>query len=132
MNPQPTTMNSIAFLTAALFSLLTAFSAHAMTDCTNDTRQSEMNACAARAYAQADASLNDLYRRLLQKLPSDRQESLRKVQKAWLTFRDLDCGFAAAGYEGGSMQPMVKSACMAARTNERTKQLHDLLDEASR
>ncbi|WPB59230.1 lysozyme inhibitor LprI family protein [Xylophilus sp. GOD-11R] len=125
-------MNSTTRCIAVLLGLLADSGVPAATDCTNATSQSDMNACAAQAYTQADASLNQTYRQLLQKLPTERQANLRKVQKAWLTYRDLDCGFAAAGYDGGSIQPMVKSGCLADRTDARTKQLRNLLDEASR
>ena len=101
-------------------------------DCAAATRQGDMNACAAQAYARSDASLNRSYGELMQKLPAGRKAGLREVQRAWLRYRDLHCGFAAAGYAGGSMQPMVKSNCLAAVTETRAGLLRELLEEASR
>jgi uncharacterized protein YecT (DUF1311 family) len=51
------------------------------------------------------------------------EESLREAQRAWVTFRDLACEVESLVAEGGSMQPMIYSACLTTLTEERTDAL---------
>jgi uncharacterized protein YecT (DUF1311 family) len=100
----------------------------AQTQTTSDKAQAqtqfEMNAIAARDYRDADAALNDVWGRASTFAHSiDRHAELLAAQRAWLAYRDAACTAHAAPFEGGSMQPMVVSACLTQITEERTRML---------
>ncbi len=84
--------------------------------------------CAGRAYKQADAELNNVYQQVLRQENRDGQARLKTAQLAWLKFRDAECEYEAGDYIGGTMRPMVAAFCLAAVTNERTKQFQELLN----
>lgn len=72
-----------------------------------DTRNAEL--------AASDAELNRVYRALSNQLGKEDQAALRASQRAWLSFRDLDC---KVGW-GDSRD------CLIARTDERVEQLRN-------
>jgi uncharacterized protein YecT (DUF1311 family) len=77
--------------------------------------QRQMNDCAAFQYAQADARLNKVYSKTMRYMTNDQEraekqgdqrqieyektgiESLKQAERAWLTYRDLQC--RAAGQQ---------------------------------
>ncbi len=86
--------------------------------------QAEMNACAADAYAAADAELNAAYRRITARLANaPGRRSLVEAQRAWIRFRDAECDLATSHNEGGSIRPMMVSFCMERLTRQRTEEL---------
>jgi uncharacterized protein YecT (DUF1311 family) len=105
-------------------------------DCKNATTQTDMNICADRDYKAADVELNVQYKKTraamvgwdadLEEDQKGAEKALLKAQRAWVDYRDGEC--EAEGFEarGGSMEPMLVSACLATVTRERTKQLKDL------
>lgn len=133
-------MTTRTMLLAAGVLLLAAGSAprlgaqqQAARECAEARTQVEMNECNAEAYREADAEMNRAYASLRDAVtvPADRG-ALLAAQRAWLRYRDAQCHFEAAGYSGGSMQPMVRSACLAAVTAARAAQLRTLLETAER
>lgn len=96
--------------------------------CPNARTDSEMSACAAQKYKQADAELNRVYQELMRAAGAADQK-LKTAQLAWLKFRDAECDYQTAGYEGDSMRPMVYNFCLADVTTARTKQLRNSLNE---
>ena len=70
-----------------------------------DTRNAEL--------AHADANLNATYNALLKQLGRGEQAQLRASQRAWLTFRDLDCEFGWTD----------RRDCLIERTSQREEQL---------
>ena len=97
--------------------------------CDDATTQIELDQCAGDAFAKADAALNFTYRNVTARLKSD--DETRKLlvgaQKAWLGFRDAECGFEAAAARGGSIQPMIVAQCRTRLTEARTGTLRGLL-----
>jgi uncharacterized protein YecT (DUF1311 family) len=73
-----------------------------------DTRPSEL--------ASANERLNSTYQQILSRMASDEQVKLRKAQRAWIAYRDLDCTWAF------SAQPLD---CQIQRTEERITTLAD-------
>lgn len=118
-----------------IFTLLAASafagSAIAAENCKNPQSQLAMNTCAAKDYERDDARLNKTYKELVTKLEKDRREKIKEVQVAWIKYRDLQCDFDSAGYEGGTMYSLVRSSCLSRMTNERTKDLKAMLEEAA-
>ncbi|WNZ47691.1 lysozyme inhibitor LprI family protein [Leptolyngbya boryana CZ1] len=95
-------------------------------DCKNQQTQFDMNFCANQQARAADRKLNQAYQKLIRSYKGSRRESqLVAAQQAWIKFRDTNCTFTSAAYEGGSIQPMVYSNCIEKMTNDRTKQLED-------
>ncbi|MEM8869902.1 MAG: lysozyme inhibitor LprI family protein [Pseudomonadota bacterium] len=58
-----------------------------------------------------------------------RAESLLAAQRAWIAFRDAECGLAYAVWGAGSMRTLAGTACHADMTAERTLALRALRDE---
>jgi len=77
-----------------------------------------MNACEANRASKADATLTALYAQF-----NPRSPDLTASERAWIQYRDAECAFAGDYVQGGSMQPMVVSACEAQLTNDRIKVL---------
>lgn len=81
-----------------------------------------MNVQAAARYRMADAELNAAYREIMAQASPAGRHRLRAAQRAWITFRDLDCT-ARAGSRGGSFHPAALSLCLEAATDARTATL---------
>ncbi|TWI67753.1 uncharacterized protein YecT (DUF1311 family) [Pseudoduganella lurida] len=96
------------------------------TSCDAATTQRDMNACAGTSFKDQDKKLNAVYNGYRARLDANQKKLLKDAQVAWLKFRDLSCEFQASGVEGGSVQPMIVSECLAAMTAERVKQLQAL------
>lgn len=100
------------------------------------TTQQDMNICAEQDFQAQDANLNDAYasaKDLLKGIDADLSpedqgaaKALLEAQRAWITYRDAGCKAEAYMYEGGSMRPMVYSACLARVTATRAQDLWQL------
>jgi uncharacterized protein YecT (DUF1311 family) len=98
--------------------------------CPGSHSQAELNQCAARARDKADAELNKVYRELMKGAGTTERTKLREAQLAWLKFRDTQCDYESVGNKGGSIYPMVVGFCLARVTNDRAKQLQEILRES--
>ena len=85
----------------------------------------EMTECTADAYAEADRALNRTYQEAIQSVDGATASRLRRAQRAWIRYRDLEAEAARSAYEGGSMAPLVAMATLLRLTVERTGQLED-------
>lgn len=109
-------------------------------DCENAMTQTDMNICAGDAYAEADKALNvqwmatkkaaAVWDDLIESedRPRGAEERLLKAQRAWLAYRDSQCEALGFTVEGGTMQPLVVSSCLADLTRKRTEELGQLSD----
>ena len=104
---------SLLSIFLALIAGIFSFSA-AQAACPGDT-QMEMNSCAASDYSRADEELNTVWR----KLPKSKE--LLASQRAWIAYRDAECSFRKAQFEGGSIAPLIYSSCLSELTKQRTK-----------
>lgn len=93
--------------------------------------QQEMNQQADADYRKADAELNAVYQKLIQKVPPEVKESLIDAQLAWIKFRDAEAKARAAEVEGGSLYPLLYAGSLAETTRVRTRQLQEWLDSLS-
>jgi uncharacterized protein YecT (DUF1311 family) len=82
-----------------------------------------MNKTAYDSYHKADIELNKIYKELFELLDGPEKNALIAAQKAWISFRDAHCAFEAEEVAGGSMQPMVRAACLEERTLARIEDL---------
>jgi len=84
-----------------------------------------MNACMGDELARQDKQLNVAYQALMQALPAARRAALRDAQRAWLKFRELQCGFFRDD-DAGTMQTLQINQCMLALTARRAADLATL------
>jgi uncharacterized protein YecT (DUF1311 family) len=92
--------------------------------CNPEGKQSQLNACAEDDFNNADRELNRVYKELMSKITSQKQDTLRKEQRVWLNERDPNCRKEAnAEAEGGSMWPMIFNSCRATVTKARIQAL---------
>ena len=128
-------MTKITFMATLALCLLSALGgaarAQAKKDpCNNAQTQVEMNECQAREYKKADAALNAVYKQLMAKIEDEGERTaLKNAQLAWIKFRDSDCEFESYINKGGTMYPMIYDGCMMTLTQQRTKQLREILKD---
>lgn len=82
--------------------------------------------CMAAEMQVQDARLNRGYLQLQKASAPARQEQLKKVQRAWVSFRDLNCDFYAEP-DGGSMVTVSVNGCLLEMTAMRADELAGLL-----
>lgn len=56
-------------------------------------------------------------------------DSLLEAQRAWIAYRDAECGLAYALWGSGSMRNIASSNCQMSMTAERTIQLRGMREE---
>ncbi|MCG5243015.1 lysozyme inhibitor LprI family protein [Azospirillum doebereinerae] len=83
----------------------------------------DMIECTPEEHEKQDKRLNSAYKQAL-KAVGDRANTLKEVQRAWLKYRDLTCGFAG-GAEGSSAR-IIGSSCFLQMTAERADELQDI------
>lgn len=109
-------------------------------DCTNPTSTVEMNICADRDFATADAALNAAYQKALKRIPSHASDppfdaarfeaALRRSQRAWIAFRDAECkDHVPMFWGGGTGTTVAVLGCMIDMTKSRTRELEDAYAE---
>ena len=108
-------------------------------DCTNASATFELNFCADKELAAADAQLNDAFKKALvfiaksgAERPYDSkswEDALRASQRAWIAYRDADCkGLAPMSWTGGTGTTGAVLGCMSAKTKARTKELLEVAE----
>ena len=128
-------MTKIVFTAAVVLCLLVALGGAAQAQakknpCDNAQTQVEINDCQAREYKKADAALNTVYKQLMTKLEDEGERAaLKAAQVAWLKFRDSDCEFEAYQNKGGTIYPLIYDGCLTTLTQQRTKELRELLKD---
>lgn len=98
---------------------------HINKDCDNSTPMIEINDCASRKFAEADAEMNALYNEKLATAKSTASKMrLRDAQRAWLAFRDKTCLYEAGlESESGSIWPFQQFGCMEYHTRRRVQDI---------
>ncbi len=109
-------------------------------DCNNATAQQDMNLCAARDFEAADADLNAIWkqaRATAKQLDADQPDDLKGAEDAliaaergWIAYRDGECVLVGFQARGGSMEPMLVSACLADLTRKRIEELNYFVSES--
>ena len=88
----------------------------------------EMNNCILAETRRQDARLNENYKRLISRLATERKKALVEAQRAWIKFRDANCGFYADP-EGGSAARVTANECFLNATADRAKELRLLTND---
>jgi len=84
--------------------------------------------CISAELDRQDSHLNEAYKKLISKLPKDRKGSLVEAQRAWIKFREANCGFYHDP-NGGSAAHMAGNECFLKATVDRAKELQKLLSD---
>ncbi len=90
-----------------------------------------MNICSAKDYEREDLKLNENYKKLIGKIESKDKEKLKEIQISWIKFKDLQCEYTASKYDGGSMQPLIRSSCLLQMTKQRNKELKAMIEDSN-
>jgi uncharacterized protein YecT (DUF1311 family) len=91
--------------------------------CGQANTQMEINQCFDTAYQKADKELSELYSELMKKREAATRDRLQTVQRLWIKYRDAHCEAAAALYQGGSIQPSIRSGCLERVTRYRIDEI---------
>lgn len=131
-HPKPSGMSNVGYLALVLciwtpFLPMPLAAQEPQINCQNAMTQYEMNVCAGQDFQAADGDLNATYQLAMNEWFGGREtahgQALLAAQRAWLAYRDAHCSAEAALFEGGSMQPMIYSFCLAELTRARTETL---------
>jgi len=107
-------------------------SADTRVDCRDGGRtQLEINTCAGQEAEAAKKRLAALLAELDTVLTPPARTSLATVQTRWVAFRDLDCKWEQAAFEGGSVAPAVYASCVTSQTEQRIQRLSIFLCEGA-
>jgi uncharacterized protein YecT (DUF1311 family) len=84
--------------------------------------QGAMNACADAEYRAVKLRFERSWREIMGYIDDDKAcADLKATQKAWLAYRDAECG--RWGNDGGTVEVMNESLCLASLTAARIKDL---------
>lgn len=89
--------------------------------CANATSTVEIVQCIGDLHAEWDARLNAAYQSSIAALPEPRQTALRDVQRAWIAYRDANCGFYRGGE--GTIAAVEAALCIYGMTRDRAREL---------
>lgn len=101
--------------------------------CEEDDSQMAMNVCSFREFLRADIALNQTWDRVVVRYRREDDDSalwqaVLNAQRAWLAFRDAQCGIWREYYKGGSIMPLVSNSCLTHLTEQRIEHLQDMLE----
>jgi uncharacterized protein YecT (DUF1311 family) len=111
----------------AIALMLGATVAVAQTRCDKIERVDALSECLGEELDAADKSLNAAYADLRRKLPTERQELLKKAEVSWVSLRDKDCEFEASAAMGGTGYQPLYLSCQIEATKSRTRLLQHWL-----
>ncbi|GFE65780.1 hypothetical protein KIN_28540 [Litoreibacter roseus] len=88
-----------------------------------------ITACISAETAVWDAILNEQYgiaQQVFEARDPEISEALLKAQRAWITYRDAECGLSYTRWAGGTIRSIVHANCMMVFTAERAIELRDM------
>jgi uncharacterized protein YecT (DUF1311 family) len=94
-------------------------------------REVDFAECRDRETKVWDKRLNEAYRRAQNKMEKEALENLRKVQRAWIAFRDVSCRQSSATFQGTMAGPM-ESYCLMNLTARQAIWMENWADNAGR
>ena len=84
--------------------------------------------CLWNAWKAEDHKLNNYYQVVSRHTQDSELEKLRQAEKAWITFRDLNCDAERELYDGGTARGPAYNACLEAMTRHRLQELQTMYD----
>jgi uncharacterized protein YecT (DUF1311 family) len=88
----------------------------------------EIHNCIGEEYERQDALLNSYYKTLMAQLNDERKIALRDAQRAWVSYRDANCGFYAHP-DGGTLATISAASCGLKLTAERAEEVRLLVND---
>lgn len=82
----------------------------------------KMRTCNGNEIKHQDKMLNINYKKAMKVLSKEKKSELKQVQRGWMKYRDLKCGFEGS-LTGGSMDLIMGSDCLLDMTAVRAKEL---------
>jgi uncharacterized protein YecT (DUF1311 family) len=82
----------------------------------------KMRMCNGDEIKRQDKMLNTNYKQAMKVLNKEKKSELKKVQRLWMKYRDVKCGFEGS-LTGGSMDLLMGGACILDMTAKRAKEL---------
>lgn len=122
---------------AATFALVAVAAGPAFAqDCDSLSSNVEIGNCIQKAYQDADADLNAVWKQVLgaveraDYMSAEKRaawkDELQKAQRAWIEFKEHDCkGAVGFEWDGGSGAGIATTNCMLAHTRARTDDLRN-------
>ncbi len=95
-------------------------------DCVYPQTQADMNQCAFAELERETKIINKTYHEFIARLNPLQKQQFKKIQLAWIKYKDLLCKFEASGVAGGSAYSMVLAGCLAEKTRQRNKEIEAL------
>lgn len=89
---------------------------------------SEMVNANNELYEAWDKELNKVYKLLMEELPTDRKEKLKKDQRAWVKIKEEKANEAAKEADGGTLAGVLHSGTAASLTKDRAIELAKMYD----
>ncbi len=86
--------------------------------------------CEDKDLQRYDRQLNSAYKQLMHKLPPEERTRLKKAEKAWIVYRDLECNFEGFEMRGGSGEALLVQGCLVVQTKNRLKELRQVLKDS--
>jgi len=114
--------------TLFLFALATACAPALALDCKNAMSTPEINECAAAEQKAVESKLNQVYRRVIKSLETNKDSAAAKdklvlAQRAWVKFREADCDAVYENWAGGTIRTVMYISCMRQHAEQRIKDL---------
>jgi uncharacterized protein YecT (DUF1311 family) len=91
--------------------------------CADAQRSPEQMACAEKELKSAEADLQSARARLAGVLEAPPRTRMKQAERVWLRYRKSNCDAEASIYEGGTIQPLIQTQCMARVTRARAEEL---------
>jgi len=99
------------------------FSQNYSDPCQNTGSMVDTSICMQKALEEADAKLNEVYQKTMAVLEHYEKSALRKAQRSWIAYRDLECEAEATLYSGGSGKGLIRQSCLYSTTIDRVASL---------
>lgn len=88
---------------------------------------SNMLGCISQEIKHHDTLLNLNYKQVMSLLGQEKKQELKSAQRAWIKYRDANCGFYD-GLTGGTMDRLMASECVLSMTANRAAELKSIYE----
>ncbi len=85
-----------------------------------------MRICNGNELKYQDKILNKNYKQAMKVLDAKHRDELKKVQRAWIKYRNAKCDFLF-GLTGGTMDLLIGGSCYVDMTTKRAEELKDIV-----
>lgn len=85
--------------------------------------------CNGAEIKMLDDKLNAAYKKLMAVADVDYKTALKKAEQLWINYRDANCQLHSQYAAGGSLGGILYGNCIIEMTNQRAKELQELLKE---